>query len=476
MPRTRTSSDVELYLPIERDDPLPLHRQLEHGLRTAVRTGRLPAGALLPSTRALAEQLGVSRGIVVEAYEQLVAEGYLASRPGGSTRVARSAATVQERAPKAAGDGYDIDFGPGRPELDLFPRSAWLRSVRRVLARAPSERFWYLDGRGVPELREALATYLDRVRGTATHPDDVVISAGFAQGLTLTVDVLRRAGARRIAMEDPSHPESRDDVRAAGLAVVPIPVDEAGLRVDVLEAADVDAVIVTPAHQYPTGAVLPPERRSALAAWAMRRGGLIIEDDYDAEFRYDREPIGAIQGLCPDRVVYAGTASKVLAPGLRLGWLIVPTAMADAIAAAKKAADLGSPALDQLTFADFLASGEHDRHLRRMRSVYRQRRDVLLAGIARHLPELRPVGASAGLHLLAWLPEDVPEPAFIGAAADLGIRIDGLGPRRIVPGDPGGVIFGYGAVSESAIERSLPRLAEALRMARDATREPSPTT
>jgi GntR family transcriptional regulator/MocR family aminotransferase len=417
----------------------------------------------------------VSRGIVVEAYEQLVAEGYLAARAGGATRVARTAVAVPERAPRETADAYDIDFGPGRPELDLFPRAAWLRSVRRVLARAPSERFWYQDGRGVPELREALASYLDRVRGTAAHPDDVVISAGFAQGLALTVEVLGRGGARRVGMEDPSHPESRDVVRAAGLEVVPIPVDGAGLRVAALDQADVDAVVVTPAHQYPTGAVLPPERRSALAAWASRRAAIVIEDDYDAEFRYDREPIGAIQGLCPDRVVYAGTASKVLAPGLRLGWLIVPSAMADAVASAKKAADLGSPALDQLTFADFLASGEHDRHLRRMRSVYRRRRDVLLSGLDRHLPELRPVGASAGLHLLTWLPEDVSEAAFTRAAADLGIRIDALGPRRIVPDGPGGIIFGYGATSEPAIERSLPRLAEAMRRAREPAPDPPRT-
>jgi GntR family transcriptional regulator/MocR family aminotransferase len=270
-------------------------------------------------------------------------------------------------------------------------------------------------------------------------------------------------------MEDPSHPESRDLIRDAGLTVVPIPVDEAGIRVDRLAEADVDAVVVTPAHQYPTGAVLPPDRRAALAAWARSRRAIVIEDDYDAEFRYDRQPVGAMQGLCPERVVYAGTASKVLAPGLRLGWLVVPGDLVDRVAQAKVAADLGSPAIDQLAFADFLARGEHDRHLRRMRPIYRKRRDTLLAALARYLPELEPVGASAGLHLLAWLPDDIDEAAFSTAAADVGVRIDGLGERRIEPGGRGGVIFGYGGVREAGIEEGLRRVGpaiEALRRAR----------
>jgi len=230
-----------------------------------------------------------------------------------------------------------------------------------------------------------------------------------------------------------------------------------------LEAAEVDAVIVTSAHQYPTGAVMPPDRRAALVAWASRRDGIVIEDDYDAEFRYDREPIGAIQGLCSDRVVYAGSASKVLAPGLRLGWLVAPASMADQIAERKKSADLGSSALDQLAFADFLARGELDRHLRRMRPIYRRRRDRLLAALGRHLPQLRPVGASAGLHLLAWLPPEIDEEAAIKAAADAGIGIHGLAPSRIDPAGPGALIFGYGQIEEAAIDQGVRRLAGAIR-------------
>jgi GntR family transcriptional regulator / MocR family aminotransferase len=462
MPRTRTSSALELLLPLDRDAPEPLHRQLERELREAVRTGRLAAGSVLPSTRGLAAQLGVSRGIVVEAYEQLSAEGYLATRPGGLTTVARGGRTAAPRSLPAELQHFEYDFRPGRPDLDLFPREMWLRSIRRALEVMPSSRLGYLDGRGMPELRHALADYLNRVRGTAADAEDIVICAGFAQGLKLVGGVLRDAGARRIGIEDPTQPETREDLRALGLRVVELPVDELGLRVDALDAARLDAVVVTAAHQYPTGGVLPPDRRAALLAWAERRRAVIVEDDYDAEYRYDREPVGALQGLAPDRVVYAGSASKILAPGLRLGWFLVPSSFADAVAAAKRAADLGSPAIDQLAFADFLARGELDRHLRRLRPIYRARRDRLLDALARHLPELRPVGASAGLHVLAWLPDGLDEAAVVDAAATAGIRLQGVGPRRGASdrGRPGGLTFGYGVIAEGAIEPAVIRLAE----------------
>jgi GntR family transcriptional regulator/MocR family aminotransferase len=248
-----------------------------------------------------------------------------------------------------------------------------------------------------------------------------------------------------------------------------LPVDESGLIVERLEAADVDAVVVTAAHQYPTGGVLSAERRTALLSWAERRRAIVVEDDYDAEYRYDRDPVGALQGLAPDRVVYAGSASKILAPGLRLGWFVVPPRHAPSVAAAKRAADLGSPAIDQLAFADFLARGELDRHLRRLRPIYRGRRDALLAAIARYLPELRPVGASAGLHVLAWLPPDLDETAVIEAAAGAGIRLQGVGPRHTRMGEPsGGLTFGYGVIAEPAIEPGVTRLAEVFATVRSA--------
>jgi GntR family transcriptional regulator/MocR family aminotransferase len=472
MTRSRTSSARELHLPLDRASAEPLHRQLERGLREAVRDGRLAATSPLPSSRVLAGQLGLSRGIVVEAYEQLVAEGYLASRPGGATRVARAAAAAAPPRSLPTPPTFDHDFRPGRPDVTEFPRAAWLRSLRRVLADAPSDRLSYLGGRGVPELAVALGTYLNRVRGTAADPADIVACTGFAQGLSLTVRALRERGARLVAVEDPSDPEYRATIRDGGLDWVGIPVDRAGLVVEQLAATRADAVIVTAAHQYPTGGVLPPERRAALVAWATRRGGTIIEDDYDAEFRYDREPIGAIQGLAPDRVVYAGSASKVLAPGLRLGWLVAPPALVEAIVAAKQALDMGSAALDQLAFADVLARGELDHHLRRMRPIYRGRRDELLASLARHLPDLEPVGASAGLHLLAWLPPDLVEAAVLAAAANAGIGLAGVTTRRIAPG-PGGLIFGYGGIAEGAIDAGIRRLAEVIGDGRAASASPS---
>jgi len=460
MPQSRTTSAVELLVQVSRDDPTPMHAQLEGELRDAVRGGRLVPDAVLPSTRSLAEQLGVSRGVVVEAYEQLAAEGYLVGRHGSATRVAeRGTGPATQCPPVAPAPTIRIDFRPGRPDVTQFPRAVWLRSVRRVLNEAPADRFGYADGRGLVELREALAAYLNRVRGTAADADRIVISSGYSQGLALVSQVLRAGGARRLAIEDPSYTGARETAQAAGLEIVPIGVDADGLRVDELERTRADAVLVTPAHQYPTGAVLPPRCRAALAAWAARYDALIIEDDYDAEYRYDREPIGAIQGIAPDRVIYAGSASKTLAPGLRLGWLLVPAALVDRLAAAKTAADHGSPAIEQLAFADFVSSGELDRHLRRMRLIYRRRRDSLVAALTEQLPALRITGTAAGLHLLAWLPAELDEAAIIGRAAEVGMLLYGMHEHYLRPGGPGGLIFGYANLGDHEISDGVGLLA-----------------
>jgi GntR family transcriptional regulator / MocR family aminotransferase len=460
MPRTKTSSSLELLVELDRDTREPLHRQLERGLRDAIRDGRLEAGRVLPSSRALASQLGVSRGIVVETFEQLVAEGYVVSRPGGSTRVTATARAPAAGPSPAEPRTYAFDFRPGRPDVRQFPRAAWLRSVRRVLATAPSERLTYGGGHGVPELRAALATYLNRVRGTSADPSRVVISNGFAQGLGLTMRVLAAGGTRVIAVEDPSDPEYRATIETAGLRWIAIPVDDDGLVVDRLAASDADAVVVTAVHQYPTGATLSAGRRTALVAWAARRGAVIVEDDYDAEFRYDRQPIGALQGLRPDRVVYAGSASKVLAPGLRLGWLVVPERLVGPMTAAKEAADMGSAAFDQLALADLLERGELDHHLRRMRPIYRGRRDALLGALSRHLPDLTPTGISAGLHLPAWLPPELEgaEAAIVAAADRAGIAVASVSIRRVAPG-PAGLLFGYGVIDENRIDDGIRALA-----------------
>lgn len=464
MAETQTNSGGgSLFVPLDRTAAEPLHRQLAAAVRDGVRSGRLRRGTALPPTRRLAGELGVSRGVVVEAYQQLVAEGYLTSRTGGYTEVAADPAHDRPQPAAPARPEPVVNFGYGRYDVANFPRTAWLRSIRRAYAQAPNERFGYLTGRGVPELHEALSDYLNRVRGTAATPDAVIISNGYAQGIALLVQVLAIRGARRIAVEDPS---ADDDLRplaaAAGLEVVGVPVDDDGIRTDVLDWMSADALVLTPSHQWPTGGVLPAPARAAVLRWAAERGALVIEDDYDAEFRYDRAPVGAMQGLAPDLVVYAGSASKTLAPGLRLGWLLLPRHLVDDVAAAKLAADRGSPVLDQLALADFLARGEFDRHLRRMRPIYRRRRDALLEALATRLPELKPVGISAGLHLVAWLPQDLDEAAVVAAAERHGVRVHGVTQYRLSSGGQGGLIFGYSALNERAVADGVARLAAAI--------------
>jgi GntR family transcriptional regulator/MocR family aminotransferase len=459
--RSRTNS--ALLIVLQRSERVPLHRQIATSIRDSIRAGQLPRGSSLPPSRVLAADLGVSRGVVVEAYQQLVAEGYLASQAGGYTQVAAGPAPAATALRLARPQPPRIDLSYGRADVSSFPRAAWLRAIRGALAAAPNDVFGYLAGSGVPQLRTAVADYLNRVRGTLAQPDNIVISTGYAQGIALLIQVLAAAGAKRLALEDPS---SGDDAlpaaRAAGLEVVGVPVDRDGIRVDVLRETDADAVVLTPSHQWPTGSVLSAQNRAALLTWADRRGAVVIEDDYDAEYRYDRTPVGAMQGLAPDHVVYAGSASKTLAPGLRLGWLVLPSHLAGPMAMAKIAADRGSPVLEQLALADLISRGEFDRHLRRMRPVYRRRRDALLAALARRLPWLEPSGISAGLHLVAWLPPQFDEATVVEAALRAGVGIDAVGPYRIASSGPGGLLFGYATASEQAIAEGVDILARVM--------------
>ncbi len=476
--RTNLSPVSELTIELDRDGAEALHHQIETSIRERIRSGALPRGLALPASRALAADLGVSRGVVVEAYAQLVAEGYLTSRSGGYTQVApapaRPAAPVRSTAPtppspNPSGAPWSgphrpaVDFGYGRGNLAAFPRAAWLRSVRRVLTETPDDRLGYLDGRGAAELRSALAGYLNRVRGTSADPETILITNGYAQTVSLLLGVLAARGATTLAVEDPS---ASDDARpiatALGMEVTAVPVGDDGVHVDAVAELRADALILTPSHQWPTGGVLSPAARTAVLAWAQRTGALVIEDDYDAEYRYDRPPVGAMQGLDPQRVVYAGTASKTLAPGFRLGWAILPPDLLEPFAEAKLMHDRGSPILDQLTFADFIGRGEFDRHLRRMRPIYRSCRDALLAALTADLPELEPAGIAAGLHLVAWLPQGLDEAAVIAAAADEGVAVAGVAPYRLAPSPRGGLIFGYSNLSERAIADGVSRLARAI--------------
>ena len=459
--------DPDVLVALDHDRPEPLRRQLAGELREAIRAGRLRTGVRLPASRALAAQLGVSRGVVTDAYEQLTAEGWLAARRGAGTVVAAGPASDAPRGEAPRRAAVRFDFTPTTPDVSLFPRRQWARAVAHAAAGAPDSELDYGSGFGSLALREALAGYLGRVRATAAGPAAIVVCAGYGQAMRLIFSVLAERGARRVALEDPSLSDHWDAAARAGIEPVPVALDDEGLRVDALDAADADAVVVTPSHQFPTGAVMGPERRHALLAWAHERERLIVEDDYDAEFRYDRRPLAALQGLDPARVVYVGTASKVLAPALRLGWILAPAALAPALAVEKLAADSGSPALDQLALAHLIASGEHDRHLRRARRAYAERRDRLVAALARVVPEGRVEGAAAGVHLVLALPVALDRRLLRRACGARGVVAYDIEDRRRGPapgpGRPTRLVLGYGRIPTAGVEAAVAGLAAALR-------------
>jgi GntR family transcriptional regulator/MocR family aminotransferase len=454
----------ELLIGLDRSSEQPLHEQLERSIREGIRAARLPAGMVLPSTRGLAAELGISRGVVTEAYGQLAAEGYLNTRQGAPVRVSTAARASSPRAPaRSLLPTFPYHFHPGLPDLAGFPREHWLRSLRAALRESPLDALGYGDPRGLPGLREALADYLGRVRGTAADTEHMLICTGFMQGFTLACRLLRGHGVHAIALEDPGWHIHRLIAEQCGLEVVAIPVDAEGLRVEELARSDAAVVVVTPAHQFPTGAILSPARRAALVEWAELEERLIVEDDFDAEFRYDRVAVGALQGLAPEHVLYIGSASKRLAPAMRLGWMLTPSWLAWELAAAKAVEDGGSEVLGQLALRDFIARGELDRHLRRMRGRYQRRREVLLEALARLLPQARATGAAAGLFELVELPPEVDESALIRAAAERGVGMEGLSWHRFAAGGPPGLLLGYGSLSEPSIEQGVRLLAESYR-------------
>jgi GntR family transcriptional regulator / MocR family aminotransferase len=444
----------DLFVALDRADARPLRSQLEEQLREGVRSGRLHAGTALPSTRALAAELGVARGVVVEAYGQLVAEGFLVARRGSATRVARVAPAAPRAAPLATRiPPARFDLRAESADRGAFPRRAWLAAARRAMAQAPDADLGYGTWAGAPRLQAALAAYVGRARGVVAEPEQVVVTAGITQAVALLGAVLRRRRAPKVIVEDPGFDQHRTILERAGVPLAPVAVDERGLRTDALPAAA--AALVTPAHQMPTGAVLAPERRAALLDWAAAHDALILEDDYDGEYRYDREPVGALQGLGPARVVYLGSTSKTLAPALRLGWMVLPGDLAATLAEERGWADGGSPVLDQLALAEFIERGELDRHLRRMRVRYRRRRDALIAAFERELPELGIGGAAAGLHLTLALPEGGDAEAIVARAAARGVAVLGCAPSLL--------FVGYANIADAAIEPAVAALAEAVR-------------
>ncbi|MEU5836848.1 PLP-dependent aminotransferase family protein [Streptomyces diacarni] len=484
-------------------------------LRDAVRSGRLAPGTRLPSSRSLAADLGLARNTVAGAYAELVAEGWLSARQGSGTRVAERATpappsrprerrspgraasyragqrrdpahpvggTLQERARAALAERRrqrpPHDLRTGAPDVSAFPRSAWLTSARRALTAAPAHAFSHGDLRGTAERRRALADYLARARGVRADPGRIVVCAGFAQGVSL----LSRVVAGTAAVEEYGLFFHRELLQARGAPARPLPVDAHGARTEVLDAdpgfADVGAVLLTPAHQYPLGVPLHPDRRAAVVDWARRSGGLVLEDDYDGEFRYDRQPVGALQGLDPERVVHLGTASKALAPALRLAWMVLPDHLVDDVLAAKTPAEWAQGSLDQLTLADFLERGAYDRHVRAMRHRYRARRDRLVEALAARVPEARATGIAAGLHAVLALPPGVGEERALRALERAGVGLDALtgfrhpaaqGPAAAGPS----LVVGYGSPAEHAYGAALDALCTTLASLRPGA-EPAP--
>ncbi len=492
MPRkkTRIASVLApvLLVPLQRASGRALRHQLCDYLRASARSGALPAGAALPSSRQFADDLGVSRGVVVNAYEQLIAEGYLIATARGSVRVAPTATmpTKEPMAPPASATSTahtahtartgsmapyvriptGHDFITAVPDTSLFPRSAWLVAQREAFRTLPDAELSYGDRQGSLLAREELAGYLTRARGVATRPEQLIICSGFAQGVRCICEARLAQGHSTLAIEDPTHPYERVFLAHTGIRLLPIPVDEEGIRVDALAASEARIVVVTPAHQFPLGVALSPARRAELIAWARDHNGLIIEDDYDAEFRYDRAPIGALQGLAPDHVIYMGSVSKTLAPALRLGWMAVPPHLVDELSWIKVFQDYGSPVLEQVAFAHMLATGAFDRHLRKARRLYRERRDALMQAVARFIPQARVRGIAAGLHCVIDLPAGVNEAEVIDRARELDVSVYGLSWFHAHPdayAGPPALVLGYGPLRTPAVVAGIRLLGKAVR-------------
>ncbi|MFF1404117.1 PLP-dependent aminotransferase family protein [Streptomyces sp. NPDC058294] len=502
-PWVNSAQRIGVDLHLELSGPGGRRAALTRALRDAVRSGRLAPGTRLPPYRSLAADLGVARNTVADAYAELVAEGWLTARQGSGTRVARGVASARsgrresaepqrhavahatEKAPPRA-RGPRHDLRQGAPDASAFPRAAWAASYRRALLGAPSEAFGPGDPAGRRELREALTEYLARARGVRTEPDRIVICSGFGHALRLlfagnrpgTPDGPGGAGGLDRPGSRPGRPGAGGVLRgplgveaygldfhrgllaAAGVRTVPLPLDEDGARVETLGRER--AVLLTPAHQFPTGGPLHPERRAAVIDWARARDAVVLEDDYDGEFRYDRRPVGALQGLDPERVIYIGSVSKSLSPALRLGWMVLPRRCVEPVLAAKGEREGWASVPDQLALADFVAGGSYDRHVRRMRQRYRRRRDRLVTALAADAPHIEVTGIAAGLHAVLRLPPGTEGPT-VGAAARQGIALDGLAGFRHPDAQRGmtmgeGLVVGYAAPAEHAYAAALEAL------------------
>ena len=462
--RTKASE----FLPLDRPPATGRTDWLTRVLRDAIATNAVATGERLPASRVLADELGVSRGVVVEAYQRLTEEGLLEGRGRNGTVVAGAVPT-----PVPAGKPAPVeleprstalfdalraapataDLAPGLPDLSAFPRAAWLRAERAVLADAPSASLGYADPRGTPELRASISRWIARTRGVRAAPEHIVVVAGVAQAFSLLTVLLRADGQDVIGTEDPGSFGARNQLQSWGMRTVPIGVDEDGLRVSELANSGAPTVLVTPAHQFPTGVVLAGARRAALVAWA-ERGGLIVEDDYDAEHRYDRHPTAALAATAPELVCYTGSVSKLLAPALRIGWVVAPPRLRDRLVAVKRDTDLGNATLPQLVLARLIDNGDLERHLRLTRARHRTRRDRMIAAVREHLPSARIHGAAAGLHLTITFDREFVDTALAQRCLDAGVKVHPLSWHRQRPGPPG-LVLGYATASPDTISAGV---------------------
>jgi GntR family transcriptional regulator / MocR family aminotransferase len=455
----------DLLLVVDRSRRGSLSRQIEEQLRTAIQSGALAAGEQLPSSRVLAEDLGVSRGVVMRAYGQLAAEGYLSLRQGAAPTarapVLFGGATTR---PPSSGTKIIYDLTPDLPEVATFPRQQWLRAVRESLEKARTADLTYGEPAGIWELRVEVANYLRRARGVLAHPERTLITTGSNHALSLVSRVLVRRDQVTMAFENPSHRLLRSVAATGGQAIVAAELDEGGIRPDSIKS--VQSVVVAPAHQFPTGVSLGPERRTALIEWAEAANALILEDDYDAEFRYDRAQVGALQGLAPERVIYIGSTGKTFVPALRLGWVVLPVHLVEDVSQQLRNSMLFVSGLDQLAFTEFLRRGDFDRYLRRMRRVYRARRDLVVSLLAELLPDHEVRGIAAGLHVVLEMPSHEVAEAVRTDAEAVGIRIESLDEHAFADYAGGsGLLIGYGCLPEPTLERAIRALAEVINSA-----------
>jgi len=461
MPRTLQARDVLLRL--DRSLSVPVSRQIEEQLRCAIQSGALVGGEQLPSTRVLAQDLGVSRGVILRVYNQLAAAGYICLRQGAAPRVRTGVHIEPQKAdPSGCGPKVVHDLRPHLPEVASFPRQPWLRAVRESLQQARTADLTYSNPAGLWELRVAIANYLSRARGVRAQPEQVLITAGATHALSLVSRVLARRGKTRMAFENPSHPVLRSAAAMGGQTVVAAAVDEWGVRPDTIDRAD--SLFVCPAHQFPTGVLLAPERRGALIEWAREAEALIVEDDYDAEFRYDRTPTEALHALAPERIIYVGSTGKTFAPALRLGWMVLPGDLVPEVRQELLGNMLQVSGLDQLAFANFLQRGDFDRHLRQMRGVYRTRRDLVASLLLRLLPEHELRGIAAGLHIVLGMPSRLAAVSVRTEAQALGTIVESIDQHSFDDYQgPAALLLGYGALPEPTLERAYTALARIIR-------------